>query len=135
MLYFPKRVFVFCVSAICIESALCDDDFFEKSECRKSTFEKKLYYGLEKTDGINPSQKEYINQALKEFQSQKEKKAVQNVKKFQSDDIDKSYMRSLASDAVDVGVNAKASLLGSIHKVLTPKQREQFIKKFQGMMD
>jgi hypothetical protein len=116
MVYLPKRLFVFCVSAICIESSLCDDDFFEKSERRKSTFEKKLYHGLEKTEGIIPFQKEYINQALKEFQSQKETKAVQNVKKFQSDDIDKSHIRSLASDAKDVGVNAKASLLGSIRK-------------------
>lgn len=115
--------------------AFADDDFFEKTDCKKTSFEKRLYYGLEKTDGLTPSQKEQINQALKKFQSQKEAQMNQNVKKFQSDDITRSNLGAMASDVVDVGVGVKSSLLSQIHKSLTPKQREQFIKKFQGMMD
>lgn len=123
--------------SVCIVagSLFGDDDFFEKSECKKTTFEKRLYYGLEKTEGLSAAQKESINQALKEFQVKKEKQISKNVKKFQSDDIDKSYMSSMANDNGSIGVAARTSLLVGIHKTLTPKQREQFVKKFQGMMD
>lgn len=115
--------------------ANADNDFFDKNDGRKSGFEKKLYYGLEKTEGITPQQKEFINQALREFQSQKERQISQNVKKFQSDDIKQESIRVLAAEASRADINAKTSLLSGIHKVLTPKQREQFIKKFQGMID
>ncbi len=115
--------------------ANADGDFFDKNDGRKSGFEKKLYYGLEKTDGLTPQQKESINQALREFQLQKERQISQNVKKFQSDDIKQEHIRALASEASRADIDAKTSLLSGIHKVLTPKQREQFIKKFQGMID
>lgn len=115
--------------------ASADDDFFDKNEGKKSGFEKKLYYGLEKTDGLTPQQKESINQILKQFQAQKERQIAKNVKKFQSDDIKKESMMILVTESNGVDINAKTSLLSGIHKVLTPKQREQFIKKFQGMID
>jgi hypothetical protein len=121
---------VFLASGVC-----GDEDFFEKSDCKKSSFEKRLYYGLEKTDGISQQQKDAINQVLKEFQSQKEKQMSKNVKKFQSDDISKDAMRAFAEDSNAVGYGVRASLLGGIHKILNQKQREQFIKKFQGMID
>ncbi len=115
--------------------ANADNDFFDKNDGRKSGFEKKLYYGLERTDGLTPQQKESINQALREFQLQKERQISQNVKKFQSDDIKQESIRVLAAEASRADIDAKTSLLSGIHKVLTPKQREQFIKKFQGMID
>jgi len=123
-------VVVFLASGVC-----GDEDFFEKSDCKKSSFEKRLYYGLEKTDGISQQQKDAINQALKEFQSQKEKQMSKNVKKFQSDDISRDAIRAFVEDSNTVGYVARASLLGGIHKILNQKQREQFIKKFQGMID
>jgi len=124
------------ISAVLLSAGVCgEDDFFEKSDCKKSSFEKRLYYSLEKTDGISQQQKDAINQALKEFQSQKEKQMVKNVKKFQSDDIPKDTIRVLVDDSSGVGYSSRASLLGGIHKILNQKQREQFIKKFQGMID
>jgi len=123
-------------TTLLLSSGICaDDDFFEKNDCKKVGFEKRLYYGLEKTDGLTPQQKESINQVLKEFQSQKEKQMNQNVKKFQFDDISKDTMRALVVDTESLGYGARASLLNGIHKVLSHKQREQFIKKFQGMID
>lgn len=123
-------VVVFLANGVC-----GDEDFFEKSDCKKSSFEKRLYYGLEKTDGISQQQKDAINQALKEFQSQKEKQLNKNVKKFQSDDISKDAIKALLDEPGGMGYVARASLLGGIHKILNQKQREQFIKKFQGMID
>jgi len=122
--------------AVFLANGVCgDEDFFEKSDCKKSSFEKRLYYGLEKTDGINQQQKDAINQALKEFQSQKEKQLNKNVKKFQSDDISKDAIKVFVEDSNTVGRVARVSLLSGIHKILNQKQREQFIKKFQGMID
>lgn len=129
-----KSALVLCV-LVSADFAATDSDFFDKNDARKSSFEKKLYYGLEKTEGLTPQQKESINQALKEFQAQKDKQSAQNVKKFQSDDIRQESIRAIAAESSKSDTNAKASLLSGIHKVLTPKQREQFIKKFQGMID
>lgn len=128
-----KTAFILFVAAG-ISAVGADDDFFEKSEIKKSSFEKRLYYSLERTDGLTQQQKEAINQALKDFMAKKERQMALNIKKFQSDDIQK-VARSLAGDDSDCGIRARESLILSIHKVLNPKQREQFIKKFQGMID
>lgn len=124
------------LTTLLLSSGMCaGDDFFDKNDFKKAGFEKRLYYGLEKTDGITPQQKESINQLLKEFQSQKEKQMNLNVKKFQFDDLPEETVRALVSDTQSAGYRGRASLLSGIHKVLNQKQREQFIKKFQGMID
>lgn len=129
-----KITVIFCVLSQ-LSSLMADESFFDKSEAKRGGFEKKLYYGLEKTDGLTPTQKEKINQALKEFQTKKEQDVFLNVKKFQRDDIKKEQLRSLASDDSKSEVAARAALLMGIHNTLNQKQREQFIKKFQGMID
>ncbi|HRF56056.1 MAG TPA: hypothetical protein PLV58_01535 [Campylobacterales bacterium] len=129
---------IFFVSAILAVSGVCAvDDLrdLKDRDCKKTSFEKRVYYGLEKIEDLTPAQKESINQALKEFQLKKDKQMGVNVKKFQSDDMQKEQFRSLASDNSDIELNGRESLLNSIHKTLTPKQREQFLKKFQGMMN
>lgn len=112
-----------------------DDDYLDKSETKKSTFEKRLYYGLEKTDGITQAQKDKIVVALKDFQAKKEKINTKNTKRFQSDDIDGATLRQLADGNCESTLGARVALLGVIHGVMNPKQREQFIKRFQGSME
>ncbi len=129
---------IFFVSAILVVSGVCAvDDLrdLKDRDYKKTSFEKRVYYGLEKIEDLTPAQKESINQALKEFQLKKDKQMGANVKKFQSDDMQKEQFRSLVSDNSDAELNGRESLLNSIHKTLTPKQREQFLKKFQGMMN
>lgn len=108
-----------------------DDELFDRSECKKTGFEKRLYYSLERLDGLSSAQKDAINRALREFQTKRERVFAANVKKFQSDDIKKEQIKAIISEPSD----SSAELLGAIHKHLSQKQREQFIKKFQGMID
>jgi hypothetical protein len=130
--------FALTALAFAVFGGLCfgaDDEYLDKSETKKSTFEKRLYYGLEKTDGITQIQKEKILTALKDFQAKKEKINAKNTKRFQSDDIDGATLRQLADGNCESTVGARAALLGTIHGVMNPKQREQFIKRFQGSME
>lgn len=139
-MYGIRKVLEGTVVVVCIAAISCmaaEDDFFDKSDLSKKTsFEKKLYYGLERTEGLSSLQKDQINKALKEFQNQKEKQIAKNVKKFQSESTDTVFLRQIASNSCDnTGLNARVALLGAIHKAMNTKQREQFIKKFQGTME
>lgn len=129
---------IFFVAIMLAVTGVCRADDLgnlKDRDCKKTSFEKRVYYGLEKIEDLTPIQKESIRQALKEFQSKKDKQMGVNVKKFQSDDIQRDQFRSLASDNSDIELNGRESLLNSIHKTLTAKQREQFLKKFQGMIN
>lgn len=138
-MYGIQKIFAYTVFVVCALSISCvasDDDFFDKSDlAKKTSFEKRLYYGLERTDGLSSAQKEQINKALKEFQAQKEKQNIKNARKFQSDEADTFLFRQMASNVCDSSINARVTLLSAIHKSMNAKQREQFIKKFQGTME
>ncbi len=138
-MYGIQKVFAFTTIAVFVLGIPCiagDDEFFDKTDLSKKTsFEKKLYYGLERTDGLTPLQKEQINKALKEFQAQKEKQLGKNVKKFQADDVEPAFLKQIAANSCETSMNARTVLLLAIHKNMSVKQREQFIKKFQGTME
>lgn len=138
-MYGIQKFSAYTAVVVCVFSISCfagDDDFFDKSDLSKKTsFEKRLYYGLERTEGLNNAQKEQINRALKEFQAQKEKQNIKNAKRFQSEDADVALFRQIASNVCDSSINSRVMLLGAIHKNMNSKQREQFIKKFQGTME
>lgn len=133
---FNKAVLV--ASAVCLVGATFAADEvseFRDKDFRKSGFEKRLYYALEKTEDLTPFQKESIRRALKEYQQKKDRQALLNAKKFQADELQKEYLKSMALDSAEEDIAGRESLLNSIHKTLTPKQREQFLKKYQGMIN
>jgi hypothetical protein len=138
-MYGIQKFSVRIATVVCVLAVSCfagDDDFFDKNDLSKKTsFEKRLYYGLERTEGLSAIQKDQINKALKEFQFQKDKQNAKNAKKFQSNEADTVLLRNMASNTFDVNVDARVALLGTIHKTMNVKQREQFIKKFQGTME